>query len=130
MFPPNTVSDSYVLVIEDDPALRAFYRSLLTGAGFPVVAVEDGLQALRKLETSIPSAVILDLELPRVGGRDVYHELRAHPDTAQLPIIVVTGDDVSDLDPKQFACILKKPINADELVEAVRKCLRKAADSH
>ena len=129
MFPPNTSAHSYVLVIEDDSALRAFYRSILSGAGFPVVAVEDGLQALRKLETSVPSAVILDLELPRVGGRDVFHELRAHPESAQIPIIVVSGEDVSDLDPRQFACILKKPIDGDQLVAAVQKCLRKAEES-
>jgi two-component system phosphate regulon response regulator PhoB len=125
MFPPKA-GQRYVLVIEDDAPLRDLYRTALRAAGFPVVAVEDGLHALHHLETSTPSAVVLDMDLPCVSGRDVYRELRAGTATARIPIVVASGKDVSDLNPVHFACILRKPIDADELIAAVQDCLRKA----
>lgn len=116
----------YVLVVEDDAPLRDLYRVALRAAGYAVVAVEDGLDALRRVERGRPDAVVLDLGLPRLGGRDVHRELKASPDTKDIPIVVVSGDDTSDLSPRDFACILKKPTNVDTLIAAVQNCLRRS----
>src|SRR5688572_2104598 len=126
MFPPRA-GLRYVLVIEDDAPLRELYRTALRAAGYPVIAVEDGFDALHHVEASVPSAVVLDLDLPRVSGRDVYRELKASPTTWQVPIIVVSGRETSDLNPDHFACILRKPISADELIRAIQDCLRRAS---
>jgi CheY-like chemotaxis protein len=114
-----------VLVIEDDAALRDLYRQALTIAGYAVVAVEDGIDALRRLDADdfTPRALVLDLELPRLGGRDVQRELASHQRTRDIPIVVVTGTDTGDLDPADFACILRKPVEPDRLVKAVDDCL-------
>jgi two-component system OmpR family response regulator len=117
--------ERYVLVVEDDAALREHYRSTLRAAGYAVVGVEDGLDALRRIDTEKPKAVVLDLGLPRLNGRALSRELRAHPQTQDIPVIVVTGTDTSDLNPDQFAGILRKPIDPDALVQAVQKCVRK-----
>src|SRR5688572_26063207 len=116
----------YVLVVEDDPTLRELYRSTLALAGYSVVAVEDGIDALRRVEHRRPDALVLDLALPRVSGRDVERELRSNPETRDIPIVIVSGTDVSDLDPTNFACVLRKPISAEKLVAAVQDCLRRA----
>ena len=93
-----------------------------------MVAVEDGLDALRVVEgATLPTAVVLDLGLPRVDGRDVYRELKARVDTNMIPILVVTGNDVSDLNPADFACILKKPVTLDSLIDAVARCISRSA---
>jgi two-component system, OmpR family, response regulator MprA len=113
-----------VLVVEDDRAVRELYRNALVGAGYAVVPVEDGIDALRAIERGVPHAVVLDLGLPRLGGRDLQRELLSHAETSQVPIVVVTGSDVSDLNPSEFACVLRKPINVEELVLAVDRCLR------
>ena len=115
-----------MLIVEDDPVLRAMYTASLRLEGFAVVGVEDGVDALRHLEVNHPSAVVLDLGLPRLGGRDVQLEIRNRNDTIAIPIVIVTGEDTGDLDPKDFACILRKPIDPQSLVTAVRDCLRKA----
>jgi CheY-like chemotaxis protein len=113
-----------VLVIEDDRSLREFYRATLRFADFRVVAVEDGLDALRWLEQESSAVIVLDLSLLRVSGRDVQRELRAHAGTRDIPIVVVTGDtDVSDLNPAELACVLHKPVTDIALIEAVERCL-------
>jgi DNA-binding response OmpR family regulator len=114
-----------VLIVEDDPVLRAMYTAMLRLEGFAVVGVEDGVDALRHLEVNHPSAVVLDLGLPRLCGRDVQLEIRNRIETSTIPIVIVTGEDTGDLDPRDFACILRKPIDLQSLVTAVRDCLRK-----
>ena len=72
--------------MEDDAHLRALYRAALTGAGYGVVTVEDGVDALRHLEMGhVPDLVLLDLELPRLGGRDLHREMQAHAVTKAFP---------------------------------------------
>src|SRR5258707_752048 len=92
-------------------------------AGYKVVAVEDGVDALRRIDVDAPQAVVLDIELPRLGGLDVQQEIAAHAETRDIPIVVVTGT-MREINPKDFACILRKPITPEALVEAVDRCLR------
>ena len=122
----STASWKRVLVVEDDPQLRELYRMALRSAGYAVVAVEDGADALRRIEQAVPAVVVLDLGLPRLHGRDVHSELKASPATRDIPIVIVTGGEVSDADASQFACVLRKPCDPDRLVEAVQQCLRRA----
>ncbi len=122
MFSPR----STVLIVEDDPSLRALYRATLQLEGLVVVAVEDGLDALRQIELDPPAAVVLDLDLPRLPGRDVQREIRGRAETRDIPIVIVTGcDDISDLDPAEFVCILRKPLDPEAIAGAVRRCLGK-----
>ena len=116
-----------ILVVEDDPSLRELYRTSLTIARYSVIAVEDGLDALRRIESDPPDLVILDMALPRLGGRDVQQELAAHAETRNIPILVVTGTDTRDLNPADFPCILRKPVRPDALIAAVDDCLLRAS---
>ena len=113
-----------MLIVEDDRALRELYRSVLREAGYEVGAVEDGTDALHRIEHWTPDVVVLDLALPRLGGRDFRHELRARAETRDTPVVIVTGTDTSDLDRKDFAAILRKPIDVDALVAAVNDAVR------
>lgn len=114
-----------VLIVEDDPELRTLYRTALSLAGFSVVAVSDGVEALRYIDADPPDIVVLDLGLPRLGGRDVRVEVGSHAETAAIPIVVVTGD-ARGLNTSDFACVLQKPIDLDTLVRTVERCLREA----
>jgi DNA-binding response OmpR family regulator len=115
-----------VLVVEDDPSLRSLYRALLQLEGFTVVAVEDGIDALRHIELNPPAAVVLDHGLPRLGGRDVQREITSRMELRDIPIIIVTGEPTDDLDPNDYVCILRKPLEPQALISAVRNCLRNA----
>ena len=117
-------SKTTILVVEDDPELRALYRIALVAAGYSVIAVEDGLDALLHIEMNMPRAVVLDMELPRVGGRDVHRELVSRPETRDIPVVVVSGTDISDLKFDDFACVLRKPIDVQSLVDAIDHCVK------
>ena len=112
-----------ILVVEDDEGLRRFYRNALGFAGYSVTAVEDGVEALRYLEADVPDLIILDMALPRLGGRDVQQELVAHAETRHVPTLVITGTDTRELNPAEFTCVRQKPLTADALLEAVEACL-------
>jgi CheY-like chemotaxis protein len=115
-----------VLIVEDDNALREIYRVTVMSAGYAVVAVEDGIDALRYVEANTPDLVLLDLGLPRLDGRDVQRELASHPETRSIPIVVVTGRDTSDLPLSDFSGCLKKPVGTDTLLGAVEHALSAA----
>jgi|SRR3954466_6599064 CheY-like chemotaxis protein len=110
-----------VLVIEDDADLRELYRHGLSNSGNHVVAVPDGVDALRRIDEGLmPHAVVLDLMLPRLHGFDVFRELRAHAATRHVPVIVVTGTDTRSLDdPGKFAFVFRKPVSIEMLARAV-----------
>jgi CheY-like chemotaxis protein len=97
----------------------------LVAAGYVVVSAEDGIQALRYVEIERPDMVVLDIDLPRLSGRDVHREIVAHAETRDVPIVVVSGAEIGDLKREEFACVLRKPISADTLLETVAECLRR-----
>ena len=71
--PANTTV--VVLVVEDDRQARELFKTALRAEGYNVVAVGDGVDALTYLDTHTPAAVVLDLGLPRLHGRDVLLEM-------------------------------------------------------
>jgi DNA-binding response OmpR family regulator len=115
-----------VLIVEDDRHLRELYRAALRSAGYEVGAVEDGADALWRVGEWIPDAIVLDLGLPRLDGRELHLELRSRRETRSIPIVIVTGLDAADLDFNQFAAILRKPVDMDVLIGAVNEAVRGA----
>ena len=113
---------SRILIVEDDEQLRDAFRVALVLAGFEVSEAGDGLAALRQVDQSPPDLIILDLGLPHVSGISVRREIAAQPHTRHLPILVVTGSS-DHFDGLDAACLLRKPVSSDQLIEAVRKCL-------
>jgi DNA-binding response OmpR family regulator len=116
-----------VLVVEDDRRAREMFRTALREEGYNVVAVGDGIDALTYLGThNPPSAVVLDLGLPRLHGRDVLLEMAAQGLTQAVPVIIVTGESRPLVNELDYACVLRKPLGPDELIAAVRGCIAKA----
>jgi DNA-binding response OmpR family regulator len=121
---PPAVRRATVLVVEDDADLRRLYRMALMMEGYAVIAVEDGIDALRRIDEDSPSIIVLDIALPRLSGHEVQKELAAHEETRHIPIVVVSGD-TGDLNPDDFDCVLRKPVSPDALLDAITDCLRR-----
>ena len=110
------------LVVEDDAELRGMLQLALGLEGYDVVTAADGLEALQRIDRHPPDLVVLDLGLPKVTGVEIIRELSAHAHTRGISIIVVTGSG-EDVYHPNVVCVLRKPIDPKQLVEAVRKCL-------
>jgi CheY-like chemotaxis protein len=123
---PPAAHKPSVLVVEDDRSLREFYRTTLRSAGYEVGAVEDGTDALRRMEDWTPDVLVLDLGLPQMDGRDLHYELRSRRETRRIPIVIVSGTDTSDLNQAEFAAVLQKPVLPEVLLQAVEDALRGA----
>lgn len=92
------VANAPILVVEDDASMRALLEKLLTLQGFPVRLAADGDQFKQAMRPPLPRLVLLDIELPRVSGLRILSVLRQHPQTAHVPVIMVTSrSDSKDL---------------------------------
>jgi len=116
-----------VLVVEDDPDLGDTIVTFLKEEGLDAKLARDGDQAMRLLDQLHPSAMILDLMMPRRDGFSVLRELRADGRIGNLPVIVVTA--IFGLSERLYATELgaadyvTKPFELDELLERVRNVL-------
>ena len=101
-------------------------RTAFAFAGFRVIEASDGLAALQTIDRDPPDVVLLDLCLPIVTGAVVRQEIAAQAHTRNIPIVVITGEpgDHTALD---VACVLKKPLNPDRVIAAVRRCMAEGA---
>lgn len=115
-----------VLVVEDDGELRRLFRTALSLSGFEVLEAPDGIDALEIIEHDQPDLVVLDLTLVRLDGLSVQQELAARAITSHIPIVIVTASD-SEVSASNVACVLRKPVWPDVLVQVVRDCLARGS---
>ena len=118
-----------VLLIEDEAAIREVEAAYLRRAGYGVVEATDGQIALEAFARSEPDLVVLDLNLPRLGGIEVCRRIRR---SSTVPIIMVTAR-ASEIDEMLGLEVgtddyLKKPFNPKILVARVQALLRRAGD--
>ena len=90
------MEEEYVLVIEDDPAIRSLLTTTLGRDDFKVTTAESGEEGLRLIEEHRPQLVILDLNLPGMNGLDLCRAIRKDPYMASLPVLMLTGRSEED----------------------------------
>lgn len=118
-----------VLVVDDDAFFRIASSDILTGAGFHVQTASSGTEAINLIEHGEFDVVVTDLVMPDISGLEVLE--KAKQINALLDVIVVTGHSsidtaVAALKKGAFDYI-RKPLNADELILAIKGCLEKKA---
>jgi EAL domain-containing protein (putative c-di-GMP-specific phosphodiesterase class I)/DNA-binding response OmpR family regulator len=118
-----------VLVVDDDEAIRALVTFGLRRAGFEVFQAPDGPAALDIVRAEVIDLVVLDLRMPGMSGTEVVTALRARPETATLPVLLMTGSGDQDAVIRGLGAgaddFLAKPVRLDELVARVHAHLRK-----
>ena len=87
-----------VLVVDDDPGLQGLFTTLLGRDGFAVDCAPNGRQAFEYLKRGSYSVILLDLMMPDVNGFDVVEALKAQPDTARIPVVIVTAKHITTED--------------------------------
>lgn len=80
-----------IMVVDDSLTMRKVLSRLLTREGYHVITAKDGLDALQLLQETLPDAVVLDIEMPRMDGFELARNIRDDRRTAQLPLVVVSS---------------------------------------
>lgn len=118
-----------ILVVEDESAIVDIVCRALRRHGYETESAGDGDAALDKAATLRPDLVILDLMLPKMDGWEVCRRLRAMPETASTPVIMLTArrDERDVLEGLEIGAddYMKKPFSLAELVARVRALLRR-----
>jgi len=120
-----------VLLAEDDVDIANWLRRVLVRSGFEVVLVRDGLAAIVRAVEILPDAIILDVNMPKMGAAEVLPQLRGNPGTREIPVVVVSGT-VPDAGPYFLdagaAEFFSKPFNSDLFVRRLIQISRKTMD--
>jgi CheY-like chemotaxis protein len=107
-----------ILIVDDEPGLCESLRDFLEDEGYSVWTASNGAEALHVLERGeLPCLMILDLIMPVVTGNEVYERMQSDPRLQTVPVVVSTSDPARA---PAGALIMKKPINLDRLLGAVR----------
>jgi CheY-like chemotaxis protein len=112
-----------ILVVDDEPDVRAFLTAVLNRRGYETVTAADGREAYQVVEQESPELIILDLQMPNQTGTDFYRRLSHDKKLAHIPVIVVSGIAGRHLAVREPFAVFDKPIDPDEFGETVDRAL-------
>ncbi|MCS6910395.1 MAG: response regulator [Anaerolineales bacterium] len=121
-----------ILIVEDITAVREMIELQLRARGYDTLSACDGQEALEVIARQRPAAIVSDILMPRMDGFSLAHRLRSNPETATIPLILLSATYVSAED-ERFALnlgamrFLPKPVDLEELTNALNQALRMPA---
>jgi CheY-like chemotaxis protein len=121
------VTSPVVLVADDDEDILSLVGLRLERAGYEVITAKDGVDALEAAEARTPDIAVVDVMMPRMDGHELVRRLRARPETASLPILVLTAavhDRVAEASAEAGAnAHMRKPFSPRDLVARLDEML-------
>lgn len=117
-----------ILVVDDEPDIVRFAVSVLESRGHQVTTAGDGPSALESARANPPDAILLDLRLPRMDGREVCKHLKNDERTKSVPVVMMTATELSIEDIEGAAALgadeyLLKPFLRDVLIHNIERHL-------
>ncbi len=117
-----------ILVIDDDIVLTRIIKQYLEDHGFFVISYPNAQEAISRMGTSIPDIILLDLEMPIIGGHEATLLFRINPNTKNIPIIMVTGRS-RDIDKSKSMMMgandyITKPFKLEILLQKINQYLK------
>jgi CheY-like chemotaxis protein len=120
-----------ILIVDDDEDLRILAGSVLKKSGHKVSEAAGGAEALEMIDRDKPDLVVLDLMMPPPDGIEVLRQLRSKPETASLPVVILTAHGDEGLTRLSFdegaTDLLSKPFSPPQLDARIRTCFARAA---
>ncbi len=122
-----------VLVVDDEFEIRQLLSTMLTLMGYESFVAKDGLDALAKIHEYQPDILILDVMMPRMDGITLCRKLRGSQETAELPVIMLSGKAHQEAIQEGLQAganrYLVKPTGLDELTRNIKEVLGETAVS-
>jgi chemosensory pili system protein ChpA (sensor histidine kinase/response regulator) len=118
-----------IMVVDDSLTVRKITSRLLSKEGYQVVTAKDGVDALQHLQEILPDVMLVDIEMPRMDGFELTKNVRSDPQTAHIPIIMITSRTAEKH--RNYAmelgvnAYLGKPFQEDELLGHIAGFLKK-----
>ena len=114
--------EKLVLVVDDDSSARESMAEILDAKGYSVLQAENGQKALDVLKKTphFPCVVLLDLAMPVMGGREFLERRARDPILRDIPVVVVSGNTMSDEPLEGIAAYLGKPVSIDRLIDVIQ----------
>jgi DNA-binding response OmpR family regulator len=116
-----------ILVADDDPDIQSLMVMRLERSGYRVLRASDGREALDLALREQPDLAVLDITMPKLDGLEVTRSLRAHDETSEMPVILLTArvqdDDVAKGLDAGATDYVKKPFSPQELGARVASLL-------
>lgn len=113
-----------ILVVDDDANIRELLRQHLDVEGYEVRQAENGKEAIAQIKQEKPDLVVLDVMMPELNGFDVAAILKNDPETMQIPILMISGDDRSERGYRiGVDHYLTKPISSEQFLQRVQTLL-------
>lgn len=120
-----------VLVVEDDPAIRAVCADAIRDLGYDVTEASDGAKAIDEIDRQRPSAIVLDLQLPRANGYEVLQHVRSTDSRNATPVIVMSAAATGRWSIRHGAnAYLPKPFDLSRLTRVVHDSLTGVGLAH
>jgi len=111
-----------ILIIDDEPDLRATLCDVLEDEGWHAVGAADGAEALALLRQGLrPRLILLDLVMPGMDGWRFREAQAADPALASIPVILLCAEQHARSAPIDVAMLLRKPVGIDELTQTVQR---------
>jgi two-component system phosphate regulon response regulator PhoB len=121
-----------ILVVEDESDIRELIAYNLVKQGYRVIPSETGENGLRLVRSEAPDLIVLDLMLPGVDGLEVCRTLKRDPDTASIPLVMLTakGEEADIVTGLEMGAddYLTKPFSPRVLIARIRAVLRRKSD--
>lgn len=115
-----------ILVVEDDPDIRVMMDCILRDE-YDLVLCEDGRCGISKAITEKPDLILLDIYMPGISGFEVCKTVREDPETASIPIIILTAGALKEEISEGYALgandYVFKPFDPDDLMERIEKLI-------
>jgi CheY-like chemotaxis protein len=119
---------STILVADDEPAIREFFRVLLTNEGYGFIEAPDAATCIQLAMQKRPHLILLDWMMPGVDGMDTLRILKTCQDTREIPVVMVTAlDGITEIRLATDAgadAYLTKPVEAADLLTLLRRYLQ------
>jgi DNA-binding response OmpR family regulator len=127
----RVVKEGRVLVVDDEPMLRATLGQVLTDEGYVVDLAIDGNDALAHVHAARPDAILLDLLMPGMNGRQFLQELRAEPAFADIPVLIMTAVHGLNVNLATLGAseVVEKPFDVDDLLNKVALAIYRSRDA-
>ncbi|MBA3458193.1 MAG: response regulator [Deltaproteobacteria bacterium] len=126
------VKEGRVLVVDDEPMVRETLGQVLSDEGYVVDLAVDGESALERVHAARPDAILLDLMMPGMNGRQFLQALREVPAFAEVPVLIMTAVHGLNVNLVTLGAseVVEKPFNVDELLNKIALAVYRSRDAN